>query len=93
MEFSDKEKSFLTTVARRKNLYLVFSIVSVLVAVFLLIYHGLIMRDINSLRFLLIILILLAGKAQLRQYRSAVIIGKLKILLDNSGDENTINKR
>jgi hypothetical protein len=93
MGLSDKEKMFLGNIARRKNLYLTFSIISVLVAVMLLVYHGLIMREMNSIRVLLIILILLTGKAHLRQYRSAVILFKLKPWLEISGDENKINKR
>lgn len=91
MELNNKEKLFLVRVTKRKNLYLTFSILSVIVAVFLLVYYGLIKEDINALRFVIIILILLAGKAHLRQYRSAVILHKLKLWLDNSGDENKID--
>lgn len=91
MELNNKEKLFLVRVTKRKNLYLTFSILSVIIAVFLLVYYGLIKEDINALRFVIIILILLAGKAHLRQYRSAVILHKLKLWLDNSGDENKID--
>ncbi len=93
MELTNREKLFLVRVAKRKNLYLIFSILSVIIAVFLLIFHGLIMRDINALRFIIIILLLLAGRAHLRQYRSAIIFHKLRPLLDSSGDEDKIDKR
>lgn len=91
MEFSDKEKSFLTTVSRRKNLYLTFSIASVVVAMILLVYYGLIMKNISGIRLVIVILILLAGKAHLRQYRSAVLLHKVKLWLDSSGYENRNN--
>lgn len=82
MELSDKDKSLLNRISMQKNLYLTFSIVSVAIAGMLLIYYGLIIRDINSLRFIIVILILLAGRAHLRQYRSAVILHKLKLWLE-----------
>lgn len=91
MELTDKEKLFLVRVARRKNMYLIVSLLSVIIAVFLLVYHGLIKGDINALRFVIIILILLAGRAHLRQYRSAVILHKLKLWLDDSNDGNKID--
>ena len=77
MELSNKERLFLDRVARRRNLYLMFSLFSVVIAVFLLVYHGLIRQDLNGLRFVIIVLLSLAGQAHLRQYRSAVIFHKL----------------
>ncbi len=82
MELSDKEKSLLDRIARQKNLYLAFSIISVFIAVVLLVYYGFVIKNINSMKFVLIILILLAGRAHLRQYRSAVILHKLKRWLE-----------
>jgi len=78
MELNNKEQFFLDRVVRRKNLYLVFSLSSGVIAAFLLVYHGLIMHDLNVERFVIILLLLLTGRAHLRQYRSAVILHKLK---------------
>ena len=41
---SNKEKLFLTRLAKRKNLYFTFSFLSVIIAVFLLVYHGLLVK-------------------------------------------------
>jgi hypothetical protein len=92
MEFTDKEKLFLSRVAKQKNLYLTFCIASVIIAVFLLIYYGLIMRDITGTRFVIIILLLLAGRAHLRQYRSALILHKVKLWFDSSDNGNKVDK-
>lgn len=91
MEITDKEKKFLIRIARWKNLYLTFSILSVIIAVFLLVYHVLIVANMNGLRFAVVILILLAGRAHLRQYRSASILHKLKLWLENLDNENKVN--
>ena len=77
MELSNKEKLFLDRLAKRRNLYLLFSLLSAGIAAFLLVYHGLIQQDLNGLRFVIILLLSLAGRAHLRQYRSAVIFHKL----------------
>jgi hypothetical protein len=82
MELTDKEKSLLDRIARQKNLYLAFSFISVVIAVLLLVYYGLLKKDIDTINFVVIILVLLAGRAHLRQYRSAVILHKLKIWLE-----------
>lgn len=82
MELTAKEKNLLNRISRQKNLYLTFSIVNVAVAVLLVVYYGLVTQDISSIRIVLVILILLAGRAHLRQYRSAVLLGKLKTWLE-----------
>jgi uncharacterized membrane protein len=82
MELTDKEKSSLDRIARQKNLYLAFSFISVVIAVILLVYYGLLIKNINGLNFVVIILVLLAGRAHLRQYRSAVLLHKLKVWLE-----------
>jgi hypothetical protein len=82
MELSDNEINLLHRIARQKNLYLTFSIINVAVAVLLVVYYGLITNSFSSIKFALIILILLGGRAHLRQYRSAVLLGKLKIWLE-----------
>jgi hypothetical protein len=77
-KLSQHEKKFLSRVARRGNLFLLSSIATVLVAVTILVYHGLIMKDMNSLRFVIILLLLLSGRSYLRLYKSATIFRKLK---------------
>ncbi len=80
-ELTDKEKSFFMRSVRRKNLFLTFSILSVVAALFFLVYHGLISRDLNALRLVVVLLLLLSGRSHLRQYRSALIFSKLKARL------------
>lgn len=82
MQLTDKEKSLLDRIARQKNLYLAFSFMSVGIAALLIVYHGVFKHDINAINFVLIILVLLAGRSHLRQYRSAVILHKLKAWLE-----------
>jgi hypothetical protein len=65
MQLTGKERLFMERTARRKNLFLAFSLLSTAVATFLLLYHGLIAKDLDALRFVIIIL-LLAGRAHLR---------------------------
>ena len=75
---TEQEKTFFHRVARRKKLFLASSIATVSVALFFLVYHGLIARDMNGLRFAVIIILLLSGRTYLRLYKSAVIFSKLK---------------
>ncbi len=75
---TDKEIKFLNRAARRKRLFLISSIVTVIVAVSFLLYHGLVAHDMNGLRFAVIIILLLSGRTYLRLYKSAVIFDKLK---------------
>jgi formate-dependent nitrite reductase membrane component NrfD len=86
MELTDKEKSLLNRIAKQKNLFLAFSIINVVVAVFLCIYYGLVIRNFDGIRFVLIILILLSGRSHLRQYRSALLLQKLKIRFERKDD-------
>ena len=79
---TDKEKKFLATAARRKTLFLISSAATVVVAVSFLMYHGLIARDMNGLRFAVIIILLLSGRAYLRLYKCAVIFNKLQTVRD-----------
>lgn len=81
-ELTDKEKSFFMRLVRRKNLFLISSILSVVVALFFLVYHGLIIKDLNALRLVVVLLLLLSGRSHLRQYKSALIFSKLKSRLD-----------
>lgn len=74
---TDREKKFLANAARRKTLFLISSVASVVVAVSFLVYHGLIAKDLSGLRFAVIIILLLSGRAYLRLYKSAVIFSKL----------------
>jgi hypothetical protein len=73
-----EEGKFLVRAAKRKNLFLLSSIATVVVAASFLVYHGLFAKDLNGLRFAIIIILLLSGRTYLRLYKSAVIFSKLK---------------
>lgn len=73
-----QEKTFFLRVAKRKMLFLASSIATVVVAASILVYHGLVAHDMNGLRFAVVIILLLSGRAYLRLYKSAVIFSKLK---------------
>ncbi len=77
-KLTDQERRFLSRAARRRTLFLLSSIVTVVVAVTVLVYHGLIMRDMNGPRFVIILLLLLSGRSYLRLYKSATIFSKLQ---------------
>jgi hypothetical protein len=74
----DSERIFLNRAAKRKPLFLVSSIATVVVALSFLTYHGLIVKDMNGPRFVIILLLLLSGRSYLRLYKCAVIFSKLK---------------
>jgi hypothetical protein len=74
---TEKERKFLNGAAKRKGLFLVSSVATVIVAASFLVYHGLFARDMNGPRFVIILLLLLAGRSYLRLYKSAVIFSKL----------------
>lgn len=76
-DLTDEEGKFLVRAAKRKNLFLLSSIATVVVAVSFLVYHGLFAKDLNGLRFAIIIILLLSGRSYLRLYKSAVIFSKL----------------
>ena len=78
-KLTDQEKKFLSRAARRRTLFLLSSIATVLVALTILVYHGLIMRDMDGPRFVIILLLLLSGRSYLRLYKSATIFSKLKV--------------
>jgi hypothetical protein len=88
MELSNKEKSLLNRIAGQKNIFLVFSIINVVIAVYLIIYYGLLSENAKSIHVVLIILILLGGRSHLRQYRSALLLHKLKIWLERKDDHH-----
>lgn len=76
-DLTDEEGKFLVRAAKRKNLFLLSSIATVVVAVSFLVYHGLFAKDLNGLRSAIIIILLLSGRSYLRLYKSAVIFSKL----------------
>ncbi len=78
-QLTEDERKFLSRAARRRRLFLLSSIATVLVAVTILVYHGLIMRDMNGSRFVIILLLLLSGRSYLRLYKSATIFSKLRM--------------
>lgn len=77
-ELTEKEKKFLSGAAKRKGLFLISSVATVVVAVAFLVYHGLVAKDMNGPRSVIILLLLLSGRSYLRLYKSAVIFSKLK---------------
>ena len=77
-ELTEKEKKFLSAAARRKSLFLISSVATVAAAVAFLVYHGLVAKDMNGPRFVIVLLLLLSGRSYLRLYKSAVIFSKLK---------------
>ena len=77
-KLTEHEKKFLSRAARRRRLFLLSSIATVLVAVTVLVYHGLIMKDMNGSRFVIILLLMLSGRSYLRLYKSATIFSILK---------------
>lgn len=77
-ELTEKEKKFLSGAAKRKSLFLISSVATVVVAVSFFVYHGLVAKDMNGPRFVIILLLLLSGRSYLRLYKSAVIFSKFK---------------
>ncbi len=75
---TDNEKKFFCRAAKRKDLFLISSIATVVVALSFFVYHGMFARDLNGPRFAVIVILLLSGRAYLRLYKSAVIFGKLR---------------
>ena len=81
LTLTDREKMFLARVSKRRNLFLLFSVLTVLVAAAFLFYHGLIARDLNGQRLVIVLLLLLSGRSHLRLYRISVILNKTKTRL------------
>ncbi len=73
----DQEQKFLARAAQRKYLFLASSIVTVAVALSFVLYHGIVARDMNGPRFVIVLLLLLSGRSYLRLYKAAVIFEKL----------------
>jgi hypothetical protein len=76
-KLTEQEKDFLSRAAKRRTLFLVSSIATVVVAALFLLYHGLIAKDLNGPRLVIILLLLLSGRSYLRLYKCAVIFTKL----------------
>ncbi len=77
-ELTETDKKFLASAAKRKGLFLLSSVATVVVAAAFLVYHGLLARDMNGPRFVIILLLLLSGRSYLRLYKSAIIFNKLQ---------------
>jgi hypothetical protein len=77
-KLTDQERKFLSRAARRRRLFFLSSIATVVVAVTILVYHGLVLKDMDGPRFVIILLLLLSGRSYLRLYKSATIFSKLK---------------
>ena len=78
-KLTDQEKKFLSRAARRRSLFFLSSIATVVVAVTILVYHGLVLKDMDGPRFVIILLLLLSGRSYLRLYKSATIFSKMKL--------------
>jgi len=78
-KLTDQEKRFLSRAARRRRLFFLSSIATVVVAVTILVYHGLVLKDMDGPRFVIILLLLLSGRSYLRLYKSATIFSKMKL--------------
>ncbi len=87
-KLTDQEKKFLRRAARRRWLFVLSSVVTVVVAVTVLVYHGLILRDMDGPRFVIILLLLLSGRSYLRLYKSATIFSKLQSDLTLEGSSS-----
>ena len=74
---ADQERRFLNRAARRRWLFLLSSVSTVVVGVMVLVYHGLILKDMDGPRFVIVLLLLLSGRSYLRLYKSATIFSKL----------------
>ena len=77
-KLTDQETKFLSRAARRRSLFFLSSIATVVVAVTILVYHGLVLKDMDGPRFVIILLLLLSGRSYLRLYKSATIFRKLR---------------
>lgn len=75
---TEQEEKFLRRAARRSKLFFLSSIATVVVAVTILVYHGLIVKDLDGRLFVIILLLLLSGRSYLRLYKSATIFRKLQ---------------
>ena len=89
---NEQDRKFLARAAKRKKLFLISSIATVAVAVSFVLYHGVVARDMNGVRFVVILLLLLSGRSYLRLYKAAVIfdkiIGAREREIDTAGKEN-----
>ncbi|MBF0342669.1 MAG: hypothetical protein HQL06_00410 [Nitrospirae bacterium] len=79
MELDTKDRMFLNRLIKRKKYFLTFSILSTMMGIGMLIYHF-VSKDSNSLRLVLVVFILLSGRANLRQYKISVLLDKIKLL-------------
>ncbi len=81
MEMNESELRFVSRAIRRKKLFLALSIVSVVVGLGLAVFYAWQMATQPGypvgIRIALVILILLNGRQNLRQYRYATILEKL----------------
>ncbi|KJU86606.1 membrane protein [Candidatus Magnetobacterium bavaricum] len=79
MELDTGDRVFLERLIRRKRYFLVFSILSTVMGIGMLLYH-LAGRDLNGVRFVLIVFILLLGRSNLRQYRVSAMLERLRLI-------------
>ncbi|MBF0567395.1 MAG: hypothetical protein HQK95_00865 [Nitrospirae bacterium] len=89
MELDDKDMKFFNRLLGRKNYFFLFSILSSIMGVAVLLYH-LIARDLDASKAVLVVFILLAGKANLRQYKISLLLSRIKPLVDTSKQDSRI---
>ena len=76
-KLSKREQSFLLRVLKNRKMFLAFSYIGIVVAVFLLTLYMVFLDNMNGTRFALIIMILLKARANLKLYKAANILRKL----------------
>ncbi|MBC8414754.1 hypothetical protein H8E50_13955 [bacterium] len=82
ISLDDKERSFMERIVRQQKIFKAVSIINVIVAATMTIFYTYEGGGINSSRFVIILLLLLSGKSSLRQYKSALLITKMRICID-----------
>jgi hypothetical protein len=77
MALDKKDIRLMERLIRRRKYFLVFSIIGSMMGVGVLIYH-IAKGDLDGVKFVLVVFILLAGRANLRQYRVSLLLEKLQ---------------
>jgi len=78
-KLSKREQSFLIRVLRNRKMFLVFSYIGIVAAVFLLTVYIVFLGNMNGTRVALIIMILLKARANLKLYKVSKIFQKINL--------------
>jgi len=76
MNLNNKDILLMQRLIKRRKYFLAFSILGTLMGIVVLLYH-IAKGDLDGTRFVLVVFILLAGRANLRQYRVSLLLEKL----------------